>query len=133
MTTPAQTAWQLLQALGVGLPLGLFYSFLMPLGRRWLADLLFVPALVYGWLQVGFGICGGDLRLGYFAAMALGILLAVRLPGRWLMPAFQGFWRGLGRLKTWLWAYLRALGKYFQKKLEKSKKISFHSVENRVQ
>lgn len=125
MTTPAQAAWQLLKALGVGLPLGLFYSFLRPIRRRNVADLLFAPAFVYAWLLVGFGICGGDLRLGYFAAMALGAFLSIRLPGRWLMPAFRIFWGAWRKVLAWLKAFFRALGEFFWKKTSKIRKNIF--------
>ena len=125
MSAPAQVAGLLLRAFGVGLPLGLYYSFLRPLRRRTLADLLFVPALIYAWLQVGFGICGGDLRLGYFAPMVLGAILAIRLPGRWLAPAFRGFWRGLGGIARWIKAFFREIAKFFQKKTVKIRKNIF--------
>ena len=49
-------------ALAVGAKLALVYGFLQPLRRKsnWFWDLVFLCVVFYGWLYVGFGVCGGD-------------------------------------------------------------------------
>ena len=66
MTAPAVAAARFCGAAAVGAGLGLFYGFLRPLRQKsnWFADLIFMIATFFGWVYVGFGICGGDLRLG---------------------------------------------------------------------
>ena len=72
MIGPEIAARWLLWSLAIGAAVGLFYAFLRPAPEklRQLWDLLFVCAAFYGWLYLGFGICGGDLRFGCTAAMA---------------------------------------------------------------
>ena len=53
------------QGLLLGGGLGLLYGFLRFFRPRWLGDLLFVIVLFRTWLYLGFGLCGGDLRMGY--------------------------------------------------------------------
>ncbi len=64
MTTPAEAAARVGLSLLWGAGLGLYYGFLRPLRPRHttLSDLLFLPALLWAWLQVCFGICRGDIR-----------------------------------------------------------------------
>ena len=52
MTAPAESARQFLWALALGLPLGLWYSFLRPLGRwsNGVRDLLFLALGSWLWL-----------------------------------------------------------------------------------
>ena len=79
----------------LGCGLGLFYGFLRPLRpkRTALSDLLFLPAMGYAWLYLGFAVCRGDLRLGYFSGLALGALAWESTIGKVLRPVFSGFWR----------------------------------------
>ncbi len=100
MTGPALDARRFLLSCLLGIPLGIYYSFLRPLGVRHpiTADLLFLPALFYGWLYLGFGICAGDIRLIYCAGLGVGIFLWDRTLGRWLQPAFKGLWRLISRI-----------------------------------
>ena len=64
--TPQTAARRLVIALLLGAALGLFYGFLRPLGRRVvLRDSLFLAGWSLIWLELGFGVCGGDLRLGH--------------------------------------------------------------------
>ena len=107
---PALAAAHTLRALGLGMGLGLFYSFLKPLRPRLttLADLIFLIFFGWGWLYLAFGICAGDLRLGFFLALGAGCFLAHRTMGRFLGPLFAGFWVFVGRiLKFFLvpWKY----------------------------
>ena len=94
MNAPAVAAIRFCMAAAAGAGLGLFYGFLRPLRRKrnWFADLIFVLAAFYGWLYVGFGICKGDLRLAWFAGMALGGFGWEMTVGKLLRPVFFGFW-----------------------------------------
>jgi hypothetical protein len=117
MIGPETAARWLLWALGIGAILGLFYGFLRPAPFRlrhfW--DLLFVLAAFYGWLYLGFGICGGDLRFGCTAALAVGGILFDNTVGRLLRPVFCGFWGVIGKT----FRLLRKCIKYFFKKVQK--------------
>lgn len=83
-----------------GLGLGLLYGFLRPLRPKHtaLADTAFLFAAVYGFLQVGFRVCGGDIRLGILLGQALGFCGVENTLNRWLRPVFSGFWRLWGLL-----------------------------------
>ena len=100
MTTPAVAAARFCMAAAVGTGLGLFYGFLRPLRRKsnWFTDLIFVIATFFGWLYVGFGICRGDLRMAYFAGMALGGFGWEMTVGKLLRPVFFGFWQGIRKI-----------------------------------
>ena len=100
MTAPGVAARQFLIACAMGLGLGLFYGFLRPLRRRHvhLADLLFLPALFYAWLVLGFGICGGDLRPVTMLGLGLGAVAWECSIGRLLRPVFGWFWGILFRI-----------------------------------
>lgn len=131
MTPPNLAARQLLIALAMGLGLGLCYGFLRPLRRvgNWLRDLLFLPCLLWAWLYLGFGVCKGDLRLGYFAGLPLGALLWETTVGRPLRPVFFGFW-GL------IFHILSAISRFFKKFFKKCRvfqKKYLHLGKNRVQ
>ena len=65
---------RLYTAVLLGCCLGVFYGFLRPLRPRWLGDLFFIAGLYRVWIYLGFGICGGDLRFGYTAALLGGCL-----------------------------------------------------------
>lgn len=97
MTAPAEAAAQLLAALAWGLALGVAYSFLRPLRQRapHLADGLFVPCMVAGWVYVSFGICRGDIRMGYTAAMLAGIAVWEATAGWLLRGCFRWLWQGI--------------------------------------
>lgn len=98
------------QALLMGGLLGIVYEFLHSMRPRWLSDLLFLWALFYLWIQLVFGLCDGDLRFAYSAALLLGAGVWHGVFGAWLQPVFAFFWRGLFRVcglivrsfkKTW--------------------------------
>ena len=86
MTTPALAASRFAAACLLGLGLGLWYEFLRPLRPRHtnLSDLLFLPGAFWAWLYLSFGVCGGDLRLGYCAGLFVGAWVFRLLPGRLL-------------------------------------------------
>ena len=74
--TPRIAAHRLLLGLALGAALGLWYGFLRPLRRRHsvTGDGLFLLGAAWCWLYLGFALCGGDLRLGYFLALGMGAL-----------------------------------------------------------
>ena len=124
MTPPGESARQFLWALALGVPLGLWYSFLRPLGRRRnaLRDLLFLGALFWAWLWHGFAVCDGDLRLGTAAGLPLGVLLWEAGPGRRLRPIFYRIWHDLGRIWGILLFPLRKIFKKAKKYVASGRK-----------
>lgn len=123
MTGPALDGWRFLWACGIGAILGAWYGFLRPLRPRHtvLSDLLFLPALVYGWLYLSFAICRGDIRLGYTLGLLVGGCIWEWTAGRWLRPVEQGFWRLISRIWNEFWGVF----KKFFKKILKNAKILF--------
>ena len=119
MTGPALDGWRFLWACLIGLILGLYYGFLRPLRPKHtlLSDILFLPALIYGWLYLGFAICRGDLRLGYCAGLLVGGLAWELTVGRLLRPVFRGFWQLVSRI-------FRGISNIFKKFFKKSYKIT---------
>lgn len=96
----------------LGMGLGLFYSFLRPVRPRFLADLLFVPALFKAWIVLSFQICRGDIRVGITFGLLVGFFLWLATFGHWLQSLFWGFWRVLSGV------FRRILGiikKFFKK------------------
>ena len=80
MSVGRRLAWGLV----LGGVLGMLYAFLRPLGRKHpaLADGLFLLGAAWAWLWQGFGVCGGDLRLGYYIGVPVGALVWYRAAGR---------------------------------------------------
>ena len=101
MTAPAVAAARFAGAAWVGVGLGAVYGLLRPLRRKrnWPADLLFLGAAFYGWLYVGFGICGGDLRLAWVFAMALGGIGWEMTLGRLLRPLYFRIFDVFGKIE----------------------------------
>jgi hypothetical protein len=128
MTAPAVAAARFCGAAAVGAGLGLFYGFLRPLRQKsnWFADLIFMIATFFGWVYVGFGICGGDLRLVYLGGMALGGFLWECTAGRLLRPVFSFFWKWVARIFGGLLYpvrfFLKFMGKILKKLFAKWKK-----------
>lgn len=100
MTAPAEAGRCLLTSILLGFLPGLLHSFLQPVRvrHRHIADLISVTALFYCWIYVGFGVCGGDLRLGYLLGMLGGWALCICTAGKWLQCLFYGFFHFLSRL-----------------------------------
>lgn len=117
MTGPAQDGYRLLCALLLGAGLGIFYGFLRPLRPRHtvLSDLLFLPAMGYAWLYLGFAVCRGDIRLGYCMGLILGGCIWEFTLGRWLRPVFFGFWHGISRILHGFWVFCKKILKKFRK------------------
>ena len=96
--TPSTAARRLLCSCVLGAALGLYYGFLRPLRprRTFLADGLFLLGGVWTWVYLSFGICGGDIRMGYSLGLLAGGCVWELTAGRWLRPVFALFWQGLG-------------------------------------
>lgn len=95
MNTPATDIHRFLLGCLIGACLGVWYGALRPMRQKhpYLADLLFVPALFYGWLYLSFAICGGDLRIGYTVGLLIGCLLEELTLGKLLRPVFSFLWK----------------------------------------
>lgn len=111
----------LFAAVLLGCCLGLLYAFLRPLRPRWLADLLFIAGLFWIWIYLGFGICGGDLRFGYTAALLGGCLAWEIGFGAVFSPVFSCFWKVIFRI----FALILCPFKKIRKKLGKFRKFIF--------
>lgn len=131
MNAPAQAFRHLLTALGMGLGLGLVYGFLRPLrrGRAVLPDLILALFALYLSIHLGFGVCGGDLRLGYWAGLLGGAFLWEGTLGRLLRPFFVRFWHITGQILTFPWRLMKKI----TKKLVVFRKKYLHLGKNRVQ
>ena len=105
------SALHLLQGLLLGGGLGLFYGFLRPFRPRWLGDLAFVAALFWAWIYLGYGLCGGDLRMGYSLSLLVGIVLWECSFGRFLRPVFSSFWKWISRAFRTIWLPFKKLYK----------------------
>ena len=109
--TPETAFFRLVASLLLGAALGLLYGFLRPLGRRHrhLADGLVVLGAWWAYIYLGFGLCAGDLRLGYVWGLLAGAVVWEATAGRWLQPVFSGIWQILGAM----WGLFGHLGKNF--------------------
>ena len=101
MIPPKTALLQLLLSARTGALLGILWGFLAPLGRRrqTLADSLFVLLTAAGLCWLGFGVCGGDLRVQCLGMVFFGAVLEEKTLGRLLDPAFYGFWSILARIR----------------------------------
>ena len=118
MIAPAAAAGRFLSAGILGVGLGVVYAFLRPPRQKHphLSDGLFFLTLFPTWIYLCFGICGGDLRLGYTAGLFLGIWAGAATLGRFLQPVFRFFWK-IFTLP------LRILKKFFKKMKKIAKKL----------
>ena len=91
--TPAVSVIRLLWSVCAGLAAGLGFDVVRPIRPRFVGDLLFL--LFFGWLylELAFGICAGDLRMGCVAALGVGVFLWEMGPGRLTRPIFRRFWK----------------------------------------
>lgn len=117
MTSPGIAAGRFGAACLLGLLLGLAYSLLRPLRPRLtaLADLVFVIAFGAAWVELGFGICQGDLRLGYTAGLFVGIFAWELTLGKWLRRWIFGIYRGIYRFFRWVFSPLGRIFCFFKK------------------
>ena len=74
MTAVAVSAGQFAAAWLMGMGLGAVYELLRPLRPRLtlFSDVVFVGVMLYAWVQLSFGICGGDIRMAQTAGLLLG-------------------------------------------------------------
>ena len=95
MTPPEAAAGRFAAAWILGVGLGILYAFLGPPRRHCLhlTDAVFLSAMAVAWIYLGFGICGGDLRLGYTAGLFGGTILGALSLGKLLQPIFCLFWK----------------------------------------
>ena len=100
MTAPALAAHRFLCSCGLGVLLGLGYDCLRPFRRSHpqLGDLLFLLLTFRLWLEQSFGLCGGDLRLGYSFGLLAGALVWEWTLGMLLRPVFDKIWEVAGAI-----------------------------------
>ena len=91
--TPAVVWARLLGCFLCGVLLGPAVDFLRPLGKKLpiLTRMLICAELVLCWLFALFGICRGELRLGWYLAMMAGFALWERLFGTVVTVFFGSF------------------------------------------
>ena len=104
MTAPRVALGRFAAACLMGMALGLVYGFLRPVRRKapGLGDFLFLLTAGGAWIYVSFGVCMGDLRLGYTAGLFLGGFFWEWTVGRLLRPVFFGLWRFLSSVFRFL-------------------------------
>ncbi len=110
MMTPQIVFRRFLTGLVLGCALGVIYGFLRPARKKktlW-ADLVFGGFALWIYAHYGFGVCRGDLRMGYLVAPILGAFAWDRSVGRWLLPIFGELWQFLALL-------CRPIRKFFAK------------------
>ena len=93
MTPPETAASRFLLCCLLGAVLGTVYGFLRPIRRKStaLGDCLFLAAAGWLWLEMGFRVCRGDLRMGYLIGFGAGCILWEITAGRLLQPVFFTF------------------------------------------
>ena len=91
--TPAVSLTGLIWSLCVGMASGLCFDIVRPIRPRFLGDILFLLFFGWLWLELTFGICAGDLRMGCLVAIGVGTFLWEMGPGRLTRPIFRRFWK----------------------------------------
>ena len=131
MSTPAEAAGRFAAVCLLGLVLGAVYGFLRPLRRRHvhIADSIFLLCFTRAWLEAGFRICQGDLRIGYALGLFPGIFLWELTAGKLLRPVIDMIWKGIWKILG-IPRYVTA--KFF-KKIAVFVKKYLHLEKNRVQ
>lgn len=127
MTAPEEVGRRLLAACLLGAVLGVWYGFLRPLRPKhtMLCDGAFLAAAVWAWLELMFGVCRGDLRVGALLAMLLSAVVLDLTVGRFLYPVFRLFWGFWIRVMEILWIPWKKFGKL--------QKIYCHTEKNGLQ
>jgi hypothetical protein len=100
MTPPSLLFSRFLVACLMGGILGIVYDFLgaFPRRLRHLTDGIFILFLFACGIQLGFGVCEGDLRPAYSAGLFVGFLIWRHTLGRLfrrLLALISGFFRGV--------------------------------------
>lgn len=114
MNSPELDVRRFAAAFLIGILLGIVDEFLFPLRQKkpWLSDLLFLPALGYGWLYVSFAVCRGDIRLGYTLGLLVGALAWKNSIAVLFRPIVARIWAGIFQIFT---GFFRILKKFFKK------------------
>ena len=117
MTAVAVSAGRFAAAWLVGMGLGLIYEVLRPLRPRLtaLSDGLFVSCLLYAWVHLAFGICGGDIRMAQPAGMLLGALAFRLTAGKPLERVIKKLVRAMARAVAPAAAFLKKRWKNLKK------------------
>ena len=135
MTAPAQAGQNILWGLALGAIFGCWYDFWRTPGRAHphLADLARLIVLIWLWLELSFGICGGDLRLGYTASLGVGWGIWELTLGKLVSRVFDGFWAGIIFLFRLVTRPLQIFVKIFFKKSKKTicicEKMGYNKME----
>ena len=113
MTPPALLFSRFLIACLMGTMLGLLYDFLSAFPRplRHISDGLFLLALFAFGIQLGFGVCEGDLRPAYSAGLFAGFLLWRGTLGRLLRPLIFLVARYIRGVFSRIWGICRKMSK----------------------
>lgn len=121
--TPAIALTRFMWSLAFGMALGLCFDFVRPIRPRFLGDLLFLTVLGWIWLQLTFGVCCGDLRLGHLFGLLVGAILWELGPGRLVLPFFRHFWRILALPFKKFFEKFKKILKFLYAKRKKSSTI----------
>jgi len=113
MTPPALLFSRFLIACLMGAILGLLYDFLsvFPRSLRHFSDGIFLIALFAFGIQLGFGVCEGDLRPAYSAGLFAGFLLWRGTLGRLLRPLIFRTARWIRDVFTSIWGICKKMTK----------------------
>lgn len=122
--TPGIALTRFIWSLILGMVLGLGFDFVRPIRPRFIGDLLFLALLSWMWLQLTFGICAGDLRLGHLFGLGTGAILWSLGPGRLTSSIFRHFWRLLSLAFKKILKKLKKILKFLYAKRKKSSTIA---------
>ena len=114
--TPQIAFRRFLTGVVLGCAIGIIYGFLRPARRKkatW-SDFIFAIFVLWVYVHYGFGVCRGDLRIGYLVAPIAGAFAWDRTVGRWLLPIFGELWQFFA-LICWPVRKIFAKGKDFVK------------------
>ena len=122
--TPGVALTRFIWSLVLGMVLGLGFDFVRPIRPRFIGDLLFLVLLSWVWLQLTFGICAGDLRLGHLFGLGTGTILWSLGPGRLTSSIFRHFWLLLSLPFKKFLKKLKKILKFLYAKRKKSSTIA---------
>lgn len=122
--TPGVALTRFVWSVMFGMVLGLGFDFVRPIRPRFVGDLLFLALLGWVWLQLTFGICLGDLRLGYLFGLGTGAILWGLGPGRLTSSIFRHFWRLLALPFKKFFEIFKKILKFLYAKRKKSSTIA---------
>ena len=121
--TPAVALTRFAWSLVFGMALGLGFDFVRPIRPRFLGDLLFLVLFAWVWLQLTFGSCAGDLRMGFLFGLGTGAFLWELGPGRIITPIFRQFWHIFALPFKKIFEFLKKILKFLYAKRKKSSTI----------